>query len=353
MTTTTLFGAAEAQTARELIGGTAIGDLRNALLKQILVATANRTGGSGGAAWGSITGTLSAQTDLQTALDARLLLSGGTMTGVLALTAGAVGAPALTFGDSTTGWYRSAANELAATISGVQAFKLSANGKFAFNYTNADAILGTLTSVYGTIAIRSDGAASFLVDKNIGALSGGDVLVFSDSGKLRFGISNDVILARKAAAILQMGSDAAGVLNQMFTAASRITSDGVGANLTIAGGNGRGGAGGSLILSTYDTGAAATIGTLTTRLTLDTNGLLTFADAVDMAFNTTTGTKIGTSATQKVGFWNATPVVQPATGGATSSFSVNTGTPVLEDSTWDGYTISVVIAALRNIGILA
>ena len=72
-TTTTLFGSTEAQAARDLIGGTAIGDLRNELLKQILVATANRTGGSGGAAWSSITGTLSAQTDLQTALDAKRL----------------------------------------------------------------------------------------------------------------------------------------------------------------------------------------------------------------------------------------------------------------------------------------
>lgn len=37
------------------------------------------------AAWGGITGTLSAQTDLQTALDAKLNLSGGTMTGILAM----------------------------------------------------------------------------------------------------------------------------------------------------------------------------------------------------------------------------------------------------------------------------
>jgi hypothetical protein len=38
MTTTTLFGSDEAQAARDLIGGTAIGELRNELLKQILVA---------------------------------------------------------------------------------------------------------------------------------------------------------------------------------------------------------------------------------------------------------------------------------------------------------------------------
>lgn len=37
---------------------------------------------------------------------------------------------------------------------------------------------------------------------------------------------------------------------------------------------------------------------------------LTFADAKNIAFNTTTGTKIGTATTQKIGFFNATPIVQ-------------------------------------------
>ena len=40
----------------------------------------------GTAAWGEITGTLSAQTDLQSALDAKLNLTGGTLTGALNLT---------------------------------------------------------------------------------------------------------------------------------------------------------------------------------------------------------------------------------------------------------------------------
>lgn len=52
-------------------------------------------------------------------------------------------------------------------------------------------------------------------------------------------------------------------------------------------------------------------GTLSTRLTLQA-GTLTLADAVNIAVNTTTGTKIGTATTQKIGFYNASPVVQPA-----------------------------------------
>lgn len=41
-------------------------------------------------------------------------------------------------------------------------------------------------------------------------------------------------------------------------------------------------------------------------------GTITLADAANVVVNTTTGTKIGTSATQKIGFWDATPAVQPA-----------------------------------------
>lgn len=88
--------------------------------------------------------------------------------------------------------------------------------------------------------------------------------------------TSGAIIRSKASATLQLGFDAAGVTNQMLTAASRITSDGVGADLTIAGGNGRGGAGGSLILSTYDTAGAATIGTLRSRMTFDTAGAVAF-----------------------------------------------------------------------------
>lgn len=42
------------------------------------------------------------------------------------------------------------------------------------------------------------------------------------------------------------------------------------------------------------------------------SGNMTFADAVNVILNATTGTKIGTAITQKIGFFNATPVVQPA-----------------------------------------
>lgn len=42
------------------------------------------------------------------------------------------------------------------------------------------------------------------------------------------------------------------------------------------------------------------------------DGRFLFYDGVHHAFGVTTGSKIGTATTQKIGFWNATPVVQPS-----------------------------------------
>lgn len=42
-----------------------------------------------------------------------------------------------------------------------------------------------------------------------------------------------------------------------------------------------------------------------------TSGTTDYVDATNVTFGTTTGTKLGTATTQKLGFWNATPVVQP------------------------------------------
>ena len=87
-----------------------------------------------------------------------------------------------------------------------------------------------------------------------------------------------------------------------------------GGNLTLYGGQGTGtGAGGSVVIQTALAGSSgSSLNSLVDRLTIDSTGLFTFADACNMAFNGTTGTKIGTGVDQKIGIWNATPIVQPA-----------------------------------------
>jgi hypothetical protein len=76
-------------------------------------------------------------------------------------------------------------------------------------------------------------------------------------------------------------------------------------------------------------------------------------DGLDIAFGTSTGTKIGTATSQKLSFWNATPNVQPTTAITAGAFVANTSGITDDTATFDGYTIGQVVAALRRIGALA
>jgi len=82
-------------------------------------------------------------------------------------------------------------------------------------------------------------------------------------------------------------------------------------------------------------------------------GDLTVADTINVILNTGTGTKIGTATNQKIGFWNAAPIVQPTTAGAAATFVANTSGIADDSATFDGYTLGQVVKALRNAGILA
>lgn len=91
----------------------------------------------------------------------------------------------------------------------------------------------------------------------------------------------------------------------------------------------------------------------TTKWTIADGGDTTWADAVNMVFNATTGTKIGTATTQKLAFWNKTPIVQPDTSIAQATYSSGAGTNLTTGDTFDGYTLQQVVKALRNSGLLA
>ncbi len=69
--------------------------------------------------------------------------------------------------------------------------------------------------------------------------------------------------------------------------------------------------------------------------------------------DTTTGIKIATATGQKLGFWNATPVIQQTTGIAAGAFVANTSGTINDSATYGGYTIGQIAAALRLLGILA
>ena len=65
------------------------------------------------------------------------------------------------------------------------------------------------------------------------------------------------------------------------------------------------------------------------------------------------------AATQKLGFFGTTPVIQQATTGTTTGFTAGSGTAAKDDSTFTGnsgtkaYTVGDIVLALKNYGILA
>jgi hypothetical protein len=71
-------------------------------------------------------------------------------------------------------------------------------------------------------------------------------------------------------------------------------------------------------LGLYATGGASPLNLNGGALTV---GSAMIADAGNIAVGTSTGTKIGTATTQKLGFFNATPVIQQTGGAATASSS--------------------------------
>jgi len=104
-------------------------------------------------------------------------LSGDTMTGALTLPAGTVSAPALTFGDSTTGLYRSASNEIAITNSGTQRFRTTTSGAV---------VTGTFTIGSGAITDLGGGQLSITSAGHYAFSSG-----FSATGLLRVSTSGN------------------------------------------------------------------------------------------------------------------------------------------------------------------
>lgn len=140
-----------------------------------------------------------------------------------------------------------------------------------------------------------------------------------------------------------------------------------GASLTEAGGKGTGsGTPGTWGVKTSTTlGSGTTLQSLVSRLTISGGAVTTdastatWADALDFVFSETTGTKIGTATTQKIGFWGVTPVTQYATTGTTTGFTANASANTLfNESTFTGdtgataYTISDLVKALKLCGII-
>lgn len=103
-------------------------------------------------------------------------------------------------------------------------------------------------------------------------------------------------------------------------------------------------------------GASPAAGTFTDLAATEN---ITLSDAKDFILDTTTGSKLGTATSQKLGFWNATPVIQQSSVGETTGFTAGSGTGAKDDSTHTGnvgsvaYTVSDIVKHLKTVGILA
>jgi hypothetical protein len=82
-------------------------------------------------------------------------------------------------------------------------------------------------------------------------------------------------------------------------------------------------------------------------------GDIQIADTANVVLATGTGTKIGTAASQKLAFWDKTPVAQPTTGISGAAFVADSGGSIHPSSTFGGYTIAQIAQALIDVGILA
>lgn len=91
-------------------------------------------------------------------------------------------------------------------------------------------------------------------------------------------------------------------------------------------------------------------GKLTLVLSLVANGGITIKDAQNIILGTTTGTKIGTSASEKLGFFGKTPVVQVA---GISSPTAPSATYVQAEAQSAKNAIDALRVALSNLGLTA
>ncbi len=113
-----------------------------------------------------------------------------------------------------------------------------------------------------------------------------------------------------------------------------------------------------VVLSNLGLRAAGTAYTITTSGAVGLSGTVTLTDN-NIALTANTGTKIGTATTQKLGFWNATPVVQYSTTGTVTGYTSVGGSAVLSQSTFTGnsgstaYTIGDLVLALKTAGFIA
>jgi len=108
---------------------------------------------------------------------------------------------------------------------------------------------------------------------------------------------------------------------------------------------------GTNLLSVTNAQTASYVNTLNQDVIL--SGSLSLSAGTHVILAGGAGTKIGTAANQRLAFFDGTPQSQPDNfiGGAV--LTNGAGPAISDDATFDGYTVAQVVAALRQLGLLA
>jgi hypothetical protein len=249
---------------------------------------------SGNFGAGTVTASLTGAASLN------VLKAGDTMTGSLSVPLGSAGSPSLTFtGDPNSGLYSPGADQVAFATGGSERARIDSSGRLLVG-TSSTSVASTLVLQGNSSAFSTQGILFLARGVNnpsdaqlLGSLN------FSDSGHAQCG----AVEARRDGGTWTSGSSHPTRL--MFS----VTAD----------------------------GSASP----TEALRISSNRAITVSDGGNVVLGTTTGTKIGTATTQKIGFYNATPVVQPAAvADATTAIDVIT-------------QLNDLLAKLRTLGIIA
>lgn len=289
------------------------------VLKAILVALGNVTGGGGGGG-GTVTSVESANTEINVVnptttpvLTLGDTFGAKTFTGLVTITQAVENAGII----ASTGYSLNGSNAASAvSITGTwnttgtpTAFKLNItdtasnpasllmdvqrSGTSLFSVTKAQGInwrsddpgcvIGKISTFFGDIGLITDGGAAFKVDRCMGVI-GDDrfIILEGNNTSIHFGAAEKVVLRWDAAAMLSMGNNHPTTPTAQTFKAHNVTT-GTGASLTLAGGTGSV-AGGAVALAT-----SATTGAPVARLTAKANGVLNIAGVPTSAAGLVTG----------------------------------------------------------------
>ena len=183
---------------------------------------------------------------------------------------------------------------------------------------------------------------------------------FGSGGEATVGDSNTSVGAFSLAKVISTGDNTAiGIYSGYYRGSTGTNPNDSCSQCVYLGGFTRsiaaGGATNEIVIGYNAVGHGSNSVTLGHTTVTDTylRGNIHLVDGGDIVLRTTTGTKIGTAASQKLAFYGDTPIVQPSTSIASAAALHGSGPAVKEDSTFGGYTIGQIVTALQTLGLLA